>query len=67
MRRGAFWSIVGHDKVGLLENVFWRFPAALFMRRPVQRKYAAGAAHGPRGEKGKMALPYSIMRALRNF
>ncbi len=23
---------------------------AFFMRRPVQRKYAAKAAHGPRGE-----------------
>ncbi len=25
----------------------------LFMRRPVQRKYAAEAAHGSRGEQGR--------------
>ncbi len=30
-----------------------------FMHRPVQRKYAAKAAHGPRGEQGEN-LPYSI-------
>lgn len=27
--------------------------AVFFMRRPVQRNYAAKAAHGPRGEQGK--------------
>ena len=32
----------------LTENV-----GRFFMRRPVQRKYAAKAAHGPRGEQGK--------------
>ncbi len=29
------------------------------MHRPVQRKYAAKAAHGPRGEQGEI-LPCSI-------
>ena len=29
------------------------------MHRPVQRKYATKAAHGPRGEQGEN-LPYSI-------
>ena len=36
----------------------WFFPTRL--RRPVQRKYAAEAAHGSRGEQGKKALPCSI-------
>ena len=32
------------------------------MRRPVQRKYAAKAAHGSRGGQGKMTLPCPIVQ-----
>ncbi len=31
------------------------------VRMPVQREYAAGAAHRRRGEYGKITLPYSIV------
>ncbi len=33
-----------------------------FMRSPMQRKYAANAAHGARGELGE-SLPCSIVQA----
>ena len=33
------------------------------MRSPMQRKYAAKAAHGARGEQGEKSLPYSIAQA----
>ena len=39
-----------------------RMPASFFMRRPVRRKFAAKAAHGPRGEQGK-SLPCWIAQA----
>ena len=32
---------------------------SFFMRRPVQRNYAAKAAYGPRGEQGGRTFPYS--------
>ncbi len=39
--------------------------AVFFMRRPVQRKYAAKAAHGPRGEQGeKLPCPIPQARAV---
>ncbi len=31
------------------------------MRSPMQRKYAAKAAHGARGEQGRKTFPYSII------
>lgn len=37
-----------------------RFCAALFMHGPVQMKLAAEAAHGARGEQGKINLSCSI-------
>ncbi len=37
-------------------------PVLFIMRRPVRRKYAAKASHGPRGGQGKMAHPYSISK-----
>ncbi len=36
------------------------YSGTFFLHRPVQKKYAAGAAHGSRGEQEKMALPCSI-------
>lgn len=37
------------------------------MRRPMQRKYAAEAEHGPRGGQGKMALPCSVFLIYREM
>lgn len=36
-------------------------PGGFFMRRSVQRKYAAGAANGSLSERGKTALPCLIL------
>ena len=39
--------------------------SALFMRRSVQRKYAAKVTHRLHGEKGRRKLPFSVVHGRR--